>query len=87
VDASLVAIVAGLATTVLVVVAARNMSRSGGGVSSGLANAAADLDAILQPNHPTAEVIEKAKATEEEGEDEGDPKDPPPRRSDAGRVR
>jgi len=82
VDAGIVAILVGVAVILLVPIAAHNMSRKGrgGGVSSGLANVAADIDAILQPHHPTAEVIQKAKATEEEDEDEGDPKDPPPPR-------
>jgi hypothetical protein len=77
-DATLTAILAALATIVLVVVATTRMSRRGpgSGASSGIANWAADVDAMLQPHHPTADAICTAKEQDEEKEDDGDPPDP-----------
>jgi hypothetical protein len=63
----------------LVVVAVRRTSRlgrAGHGVSSGVANWLADINAMLQPQRPTAEVITQAKDGEEEHDDEGDDKEP-----------
>ena len=80
---AMVAIVAGLATLVLVFVSVRRMwggdpsKRSGG---SGAASALADVNAMLQPQHPTADVIASAKEGEREAEDDGDPPDPGSRR-------
>ncbi|MCX4241112.1 hypothetical protein [Paraliomyxa miuraensis] len=64
---------------VLVVVGIRRMGgvRGGrGGVSSGVANWLADVNAMLQPQQPTAEVLRRAKEADEEREGEGDDEDP-----------
>jgi hypothetical protein len=68
----------------LLVLGITRMSRAGGrGRGVGVGSVMADLDAILQPHHPTGAVIQKAKEGEEEHDDEGDDKDPgrrpPPR--------
>jgi len=52
------------------------MSRAGGRGRGAVGNLMTDLDAMLQPHHPTAEVIQQAKDGEEEHDDEGDDKDP-----------
>jgi len=52
------------------------MTRAGGRGRGSVGNLMTDLDAMLQPHHPTAEVIQQAKDGEEEHDDEGDDKDP-----------
>jgi len=65
------------AVVALLVLGAIRMSRAGGrGGGVGVGNLMTDLDAILQPHHPTAEVLQQAKDGEEEHDDDGDDKDP-----------
>ncbi len=65
------------AMPVLIVVGVVRMMRAGGrGRGVGIGNVMTDLDAILQPHHPTAEVLEQAKEGEEEHDDDGDDEDP-----------
>jgi hypothetical protein len=65
-----------LGTIVTALVRMSRGGHSGRGTASGVGGVMADLDAMLQPHHPTAEVIQKAKDGEEEHDDEGDDKDP-----------
>jgi membrane protein involved in colicin uptake len=58
----------------------RMMGPGGRGRGVGVGSVMTDLDAMLQPHHPNAEVLEKAKQGEEEHDDEGDGKDPGRRR-------
>ena len=54
----------------------RMMRPGGRGRGVGVGSVMTDLDAMLQPHHPTAEVLEQAKEGEEEHDDDGDDEDP-----------
>ena len=78
----------------MLVLGIRSMSRPGGrGRGVGVGSVMTDLDAMLQPHHPTAAVLQQAKDGEEEHDDDGDDEDPEasdrpsrtrPRRGDRG---
>ena len=57
----------------------RSRARGWGGVGNGLA----EVNEMLQPQHPTAEILQQAKEGETEREQDGDP--PDPQRSDGPR--
>ena len=65
-----------LAVLAALVIGVMRMTRAGGRGRGSVGNLMTDLDAMLQPHHPTAEVIQKAKDGEEEHDDDGDEKDP-----------
>ena len=64
-----------------IVIGVARMNRAGGRGRGSVGNLMTDLDAMLQPHHPTAEVIQKAKDGEAEHDDEGDDKDPDRKRN------
>lgn len=80
-------IIAGLivvALLVVIVIALRRigwLGKTDYPVSSGIANWLADINAMLQPQQPTAEVIAQAQQQEDEDEDDGDGNDPERRSS------
>lgn len=63
-------------------VAERSGGLAGQGRSTGIAGALAEVDAILQPQRPTPEQLERLRRGEHEDADEGDDDegddDPPP---------
>ena len=74
-----------LAVVALLLLSIKRMTGVGGrGRGVGVGSVMTDLDAMLQPHHPTAAVLEQAKDGEEEHDDEGDDKDPDRKRKPTG---
>ena len=74
-ELAVVLIVLGVVT--LLVLGITRMARPGGrGRGVGVGSVMTDLDAMLQPHHPTAAVLQQAKDGEDEHDDDGDDKDP-----------
>jgi hypothetical protein len=70
-------VLAVLATLGLLVLGVTRMTKAGGrGRGVGVGAVMTDIDAMLQPHHPTAAVLQQAKDGEEEHDEEGDDKDP-----------
>jgi hypothetical protein len=71
-----------LGVSVAVIGLLRAAERSGGlagqGRSTGIAGALAEVDAILQPQRPTAEQLERLRRGEHEDDDDEGDDDPPP---------